>query len=58
MGAGQADTLVKINPRDASIEAVCKLSPGGRLAFAGSDIYLSGATSLRRVKGIVVPAAK
>jgi hypothetical protein len=51
MGSGEGDTLVKIVPQTATIEAVCKFSPG-RLAFAPPDIYLSGTESLRRVKGV------
>jgi hypothetical protein len=54
MGSGEGDTLVRIDPRTAAIEAVCKFSPGGRLAFAPPDIYLSGTESLRRVKGVVL----
>jgi hypothetical protein len=53
---GSGDVLVKIDPRTANIEPVCKLSPGGRIAFAPPDIYLSGAESLRRVKGVVASA--
>ncbi len=47
------DTLVRIEPKDASIEAIGKLRPGGRLAFAGRDLYLAGTEHLRRVRGIV-----
>ena len=53
MGTGQNYALVRIDPRDASIRAVGRFSPGGRLAFAPPDIYLAGATTLRRVKGVV-----
>ena len=51
-GDGVGETLVKIDPRTVTIEPVCRFSPGGRLAFAPPDIYLSGSTSLRRVKGV------
>lgn len=52
-GNDDGDVLVRIDPRTAAIEAVARFSPGGRLAFAGRDVYLSGTTALRRAKGIV-----
>jgi len=47
-----AGTLVRINPADGVIQPVGKFHPG-RIAFAGRDIYLSGSSALRRVKGVV-----
>jgi hypothetical protein len=45
--------LVKIDPADASLQVLGKLPSGGRLAFSGKDLYLSGDDNLRRIKGIV-----
>ena len=45
--------LVKIDPANASLQIVGKLPAGGRLAFSGKDLYLSGSEHLRRVKGIL-----
>jgi hypothetical protein len=45
--------LVRISPHDASIHVVGKVNPPGRLAFAGRDIYLSGTTELRVVRGLL-----
>ncbi|HUT35900.1 MAG TPA: hypothetical protein VNE39_20600 [Planctomycetota bacterium] len=49
-----AGALIRINPADAAIEVLGKI-PGGRLAFSGGNVYLSGSAQLRRVRG---PAAK
>jgi hypothetical protein len=46
-------TLLRINPADASVLPVGKLKAGGRIAFAGKDIYLAGEAAIRRVSGIV-----
>jgi hypothetical protein len=43
--------LVRITPSDTSIEVLGKL-PGGRLAFSGGDLYLSGGEKLRRIRGV------
>ena len=49
-----ADKLVRIDPKDASILVVGKVPRGGgRLAFSGKDVYLSGSTSLRKIAGIL-----
>ena len=42
--------LVRIDPKDASIDVVGKVKGGGRIAFSGPCIYLSGSTELRRVR--------
>lgn len=46
-------TLVRIDPRTAKIEPVAVVTRGGRLAFSSSDIYLSGTTHIRRIRGVV-----
>ena len=46
-------TLVRIDPQTVKVEAIATVSMGGRLAFSGSDVYLSGTTYLRRVRGVV-----
>lgn len=43
--------LVRIEPSDASIEVVGKVTRAGRIAFSGGDIYLSGSDHLRRIRG-------
>lgn len=43
--------LIRIAPSDTSIEVLGKL-PGGRLAFSGGDVYLSGSEQLRRVRSL------
>jgi len=48
--------LVRIHPRDARIEVVGKVRRGGRIAFSGRDIYLSGTERLRRIKGVLEPS--
>lgn len=45
--------LVKIDPADGSVDVVGKLRHGGRLAFSGNDIYLSGYPQMRRIKHIL-----
>jgi len=52
---GKGATLVRIDPKDASIEFLGRLKSGGRLAFAGRDLYIGGGESLRRVKSVVTP---
>ena len=46
------DVLVRIDPNDATIRVVGRVRPGGRLAFAGRDIYLAGSADLRVVRGV------
>ena len=49
-----ARTLVRIDPQTAMVDAVVELEgPAGRIAFSGEDVYLSGTTSLRRIRGVV-----
>lgn len=45
--------LARIDPKDASIEVVGRVARGGRLAFAGKDVYLAGSAALRRIPGVV-----
>jgi hypothetical protein len=52
MGA-EGKTLVRIDPQTATVEGVARVSRGGRLAFSGSDVYMSGTTFLRRIRGVV-----
>ena len=47
------DVLVRIDPRDARVKIVGRVDRGGRLAFAGRDVYLGGTTALRRIRGVV-----
>ena len=47
-----AKTLVRIDPRTAVVEGVAKVSIAGRLAFSLPDVYLSGTTFLRRIRGV------
>ncbi len=44
--------LVRIDPSDASIHPVGRVSVGGRIAFSGKDIYLGGTENLRRIKAV------
>jgi len=44
--------LVRIDPKDAAVEVLGKVPRGGRIAFAGNDVYLSGEPALRRIRGI------
>jgi len=48
-----ARTLVRIDPQTATIKGVAQVKTGGRLAFSGRDVYLSGTKSLRRIRGVV-----
>ncbi len=45
-------TLVRIDPQTATVKAVAQVTRGGRLAFSGSDVYMSGTTFLRRIRGV------
>jgi hypothetical protein len=51
-------TLACIDPRDVSVRIVGKTGTGGRLAFAGSDLYLGGTESLRCIRNINNLAAR
>ena len=44
--------LVRIAPMTAQVEVLGRLDTGGRLAFAGSDVYLGGTEVLRRLRGL------
>jgi len=47
------DVLVRIDPNDAAVHVVGKITPVGHLTFVGRDVYLSGAEQLRRIRNIV-----
>jgi hypothetical protein len=48
------DALVRIRPDTGDVTPVGSVSSGaGDLAFAGTDLYLAGSNSLRRIRGIV-----
>ncbi len=58
-------TLIRIDPKDGAVEVVGKLPHGGKMAFSGKDLYLSGGDRyltdnrhLRRLKNIVPSATK
>jgi len=46
-------TLVRIDPRDASVHAVATVGWGGKLAFHGRDVYLTNKSELRRLRDVV-----
>jgi len=45
--------LIRIDPEDLSIAPVGRVGAGGRFIFVGNDIYLAGASQLRRVRDVV-----
>ncbi len=45
--------LVRIDPRDANVQVLGRITPSGKMAFAGRDLYLSGTEQLRRLPNIV-----
>lgn len=45
--------LFRINPNDGMIEVIGRLDKGGPIAFSGSDVYLGGSESLRRVADVL-----
>ncbi len=47
--------LARIDPADASIAFLGSTGDGGRLAFAGTDVYLGGREEIRRVRGLLPP---
>jgi len=57
--------LVRIDPKDGSIETVGKLDRGGEMAFVGTDLYLTGGCKyltdknmyLRRIRDVVARTA-
>lgn len=48
------DVLVRIDPKDAQVHVVGKITPVGYPTFVGRDIYLSGSEQLRRVRNIAL----
>jgi hypothetical protein len=50
--------LARIEPSSGRILIVGRPPGAGRIAFAQDRVYLGGATALRRLKGLAVPAAK
>jgi len=44
--------LVRIDTKNASVRVIGKPPRGGRLAFSGGDVYLSGSEHLRRIRGL------
>ncbi|MCD6362371.1 MAG: hypothetical protein J7M38_16050, partial [Armatimonadetes bacterium] len=47
-----SDRLVRIEPSDAGVEVLGVVSPPGRIAFAGGDVYLAGTTEVRVIRGL------
>ena len=47
------DVLVRIDPKDASVHVVGKITPVCYPTFVRKDIYLSGPEQLRRIQDIV-----
>jgi hypothetical protein len=45
--------LVRIDPKNGAINVVGRVDKGGRIAFYGNDVYLSGDVRLRKITGIV-----
>lgn len=45
-------TLVRIDPENGKIAVVGKVDKAGEMAFSGTDVYLVGETSLRKIAGI------
>jgi len=50
---GRNEVLVRIDPKDARVHVLGKVSPLGKMAFVGKDLYLTGTEQLRRLKNIV-----
>jgi len=46
------DILVRMDPKDASVQVVGKVTPVGWPTFVGEDLYLSGSEELRRIKSV------
>lgn len=44
--------LLRIDPHDAHVEVLGNIKTGGRIAFSGSDVYLSHGTALRCLPGL------
>jgi hypothetical protein len=49
------NVLVRIDPKNASVHVVGKISPVGHPTFVGNDLYLSGPEQLRRIRNIAAP---
>ena len=47
------NVLVRIDPKDASVNVVGKIDPVGWPTFVGNDLYFAGTEQLRRIRNIV-----
>ncbi|MGE5610753.1 MAG: hypothetical protein ACM359_15995 [Bacillota bacterium] len=47
------NVLVRIDPKDASVQVVGKIDPVGWPTWVGRDLYLAGPEQLRRIRNIV-----
>jgi len=50
-----SEVLVRIDPKDARVNVVGRLSPNGKMCFVGDDLYLAGDLHVRRLAGIAKP---
>lgn len=50
-----AEKLARIDPADTTVEFVGATGTGGRLAFAGNDVFLGGTGTLRCLRGLLTP---
>jgi hypothetical protein len=53
LGVDKDVVLVRIDPRDATVNVVGKIGTGGHAAFVGNDLYLAGTEQMRVAKQIV-----
>jgi len=44
--------LIRIDPSDLSVTPLGRVGAGGRFIFVDNDIYLAGASQIRRVKNV------
>ena len=44
--------LVRIDPKDATIEPVGRLEQPGRMLFVGEDLYLTGTAAIRCIRAV------
>lgn len=44
--------LVRIDPKDASVDPIGKLDQPGMMQFVGDDLYLTGTPAIRRIKAV------
>jgi hypothetical protein len=54
-GGGDQVAIVRIDPLDAKVTVLGKISPVGQMCFDGKDVYLTGTTQLRCIRNITVP---